>query len=555
MSSDSNRSRGKKSNTSGSGSSGISSDVNSTDDADMIYDEDLFDVDKDISLGNEQDSGDSLEDGLSVDELEFEVNEVYDSKGYIDDAIVKDVMDSADRRLAKKRLCENKKVIMCVFGAVALMAIIVGLSFSVGQDPEKREIEKRIEGKASAFNFNDHDEYIEPPIKTTEAATTETATTETATAETATIETATAETATKSEAETEDATTEAAEAQKTEAETTKITETTVTGTKDSKTFSIETAESVSLIETEIPLGDTTVFPLTIQNYLADPRVIAFKTNDQTPFFWQVPFAGGVFQSYMSTCVHLVLASNHIDSNDDELKKHYVRDSEFVNVDLSTTDGIEHAADKGLAESGLADVYVSNHVHFTTTALFGESHKGRLFTALRHPVDRALNEYQYVTSNSRDPNVKSMSLEEFVISRYMDKDWMTRFLINKRQVPLVREDIELAKEILRRRCVVGLHEDIEGSADLFENYFDWKFDTTTGKKAHSKCLERVVLTEQERAWSLYSDVGNIERGSQVYNTIAALNKFDMELYWYGNDLFEEQKEWVKSFRLSQNDDLS
>jgi hypothetical protein len=54
----------------------------------------------------------------------------------------------------------------------------------------------------------------------------------------------------------------------------------------------------------------------------------------------------------------------------------------LNVDLSTPDAVAAARDMGLANLGLADVFISQLVESGT--VFTSEHKGRAFTILRHP---------------------------------------------------------------------------------------------------------------------------------------------------------------------------
>jgi len=213
---------------------------------------------------------------------------------------------------------------------------------------------------------------------------------------------------------------------------------------------------------------------------------------------------------------------------------------YVNVDLSMPEGIQHAADQGLVASGLADVVSSPHLQFSASKLFDREHKGRMFTVFRHPVDRTIATYHLVLKETNDPVVSNMTLTEFVSSPYMDKDWFTRFLVNKRQVQLNLGDLQLAKEIIRRKCVVGIHEDIETSMKHFETYFSWE----TNGKAFDMCTSAIIENERMRAKDTYARIGMIKEGDPVYETIVHLNLFDMQLYWYAYDLFEEQKKWLK-----------
>jgi len=474
------RYRGGDGNMSGNGS-GSSSGMSHEHDVDLIYSEDLADVDNDISLGRSNES----DEGLSLGSVEFVYEDSQETipKGYIDDAIVEEVINSADESLNNKKTCSIKKLVVYVIGTAAILAAI-GSSLIVGMDSlEKNRIEQKIELRSSAFEFDDHDEFNSSVLGT---------------------------------------------------------EILPAGTNEVRTI---TGNS-SIWETAISLGSETIFPSAIDTFLVDPHLAI--NRHETPLFWQVPFAGGGFQSYMSTCSNMVLASNHKKAGDDEIKIHNVGASRYVNVDLSTTEGIENAATKGLVEKGFADVIVSSHVRPTTSTLFDATHKGRLFTALRHPVDRSISEYHYVTTTTDDLDISMMTLKEYVSSKYID-NWITRFLVNKHHVPLVQEDLQLAKEILRRRCLVGLHEKIELSIKLFEQYFGWTGNGESITDAHTVCLKKVIAREHIRAKDEYKDVGNIEMGSAVYDQIVNLNKFDMKLYWYASDLFKEQESWVRTNR--------
>jgi len=488
---------------------------------DVIEDEDLADVSDVISLGDSvveddvidaenladvNEYGESeLGGGLSVDKSEFEdyrhSQPTTDSqpttlpRGYIDDAITEDVMRDADERLKGRSFRINKKMRRRAIGLAVVLAIILVVSLSGANNSyQKKKIEEIIEDKATAYGFNDHDTYAE---KITDG-----------TAKNGTTTTAGL---------------------------------TVTAKNGTTTTAGPTVETGRIWDTEIPLDYETPFPLAMKHYLLDPRLqTPIGTRNEMPLFWQVPFGGGVFQSFMTACSKKVLASNHKLANDDTMMIYDVGDSSYVNADLSTIEGIENAVKLGLPESNLADVIVTNHIHFATHALLDATHKGRLFTALRHPVDRSISKYHYTITTSNDFFVKTMTLDEFVSSQLMDKDWITRFLIGKRQVPLVRDDLQLAKEILRRRCVVGIHERIELSIELFEQHFGWG-----AREGKDKCRDDLILREKFLAREVYEFVGHIKKDSAVYKKIVELNKFDMELYWYAHDLFIEQKEWFKN----------
>jgi len=460
------------------------------DDIDLIYDEDLSDVNNNISLGNSAPSGSSDGDDSSTEFVELEVcgeSQPSYRKGYIDDEIVADVMRNADARLNANNPRRNTKLIAYCVGITSVLMIIIALSLPLGRVAiENYRIEEKIKEKGTAYDFDDRNEY-------------------------------------------------------------------------EQSIASETIEAEEAIQTNTvmkyptPLHDV-IFPPWIDHYLVEPFKDPIKEGE-TPFFWQVPFAGEVFQSFMTACNKKVLASNQKMINDNTMVIHKVADHEYVNVDLSTTSGIERAAQLRLPESGLAEVIVSTKLQLATTALFDAVHKGRLFTALRHPVDRSISEYYF--SKRNDPQFKDVGLEQFVYSKHMQENWMTRSLVNKPKLPLVKEDLSLAKEILRQRCVVGLHEHIALSLDLFEQYFGWTAeadftenaqgysaqDLKDAVHAHDTCKQDVLEKELSYARDIHALVGTIDEG--VYSKIVQKNEFDMELFWYANYLFEEQRRLVNA----------
>lgn len=59
------------------------------------------------------------------------------------------------------------------------------------------------------------------------------------------------------------------------------------------------------------------------------------------------------------------------------------EARYVNVDLTTAEGIDRAARLGLASSGLADLVISPRFH-DISRIFSASNQGRMFALFRHP---------------------------------------------------------------------------------------------------------------------------------------------------------------------------
>lgn len=212
---------------------------------------------------------------------------------------------------------------------------------------------------------------------------------------------------------------------------------------------------------------------------------------------------------------------------------------FVNVNIVSLPGILHAQSLSLASSGLPDVMVSPHIH-EMAALFSPSHKGRLFTILRHPVDRAVSIFYH--EQRVNPNFAGMSVAEYFGGGggVVENNWMTRFLTGKKGGTLTPDDLTIAMEILRRKVLVGLMDEMEESLRRFKSYFGWVDDKNRGESDTGACERQQFLSPQSGA-----GMGDIPRGSQAWNLIMQQNRFDMQVYEYALSLFGEQKGMLES----------
>jgi hypothetical protein len=206
----------------------------------------------------------------------------------------------------------------------------------------------------------------------------------------------------------------------------------------------------------------------------------------------------------------------------------------VNVDTSTHQGIAYAKSLNLVSSGLADVLISPLLH-EASALFNLSRRGRMFAMFRHPVDRAaslfyfIQETQWRQPATRRDQFADISIENFYKKGFAENNWMTRFLINeltKRE--LTENDLSIAKEVLRQKCLVGLLEEKVETLDRLQNYFGWGPKDDDEKE----CLEKKL----DWSWPMKHNHPKIEKESKAWALIAAANSFDMKLYGYAKELF-------------------
>jgi len=179
----------------------------------------------------------------------------------------------------------------------------------------------------------------------------------------------------------------------------------------------------------------------------------------------------------------------------------------------------------------------------------------MFALFRHPVDRALGMYYYLARASWDPmynpSLAKMTIEQYAQSKYIENNWLTRFLVKKTRGKLTHADLLLAKKILKFKCLVGLYENMEASLARFQRYFGWNADSPE-KDGEIVLCRRAIITHGDKVldhpvsvkdeWDTKTE-GVIKIGSVPWNAIARQNKFDMELYEYAKRLFRTQGEEI------------
>lgn len=275
-------------------------------------------------------------------------------------------------------------------------------------------------------------------------------------------------------------------------------------------------------------------------------------------FWHIPrCAGELMKQALGSCLALTLSSaegirdGH--QHDETIKVITYNNIKFVNVDTSSLPGIERARELGLATSGVTPVIFSSYLH-AVVSIFDGSHRGRAFTLLRHPVDRAVSMYYYIQKT--DPAAANIPLIEYARGQGIENNWMVRYLINQIDGDLDRNALDQAKMVLKRKFLIGLLEQKEESIKRFQAYFGWEYPENDAALAEKQsfCINS-MLTD-----GINTNADGYEvpkKGTQEYALIAHQNQFDVKLYEYAKDtLFADQtkkygsKEWKKAEKAKQ-----
>jgi len=123
----------------------------------------------------------------------------------------------------------------------------------------------------------------------------------------------------------------------------------------------------------------------------------------------------------------------------------------------------------------------------------------------------------------DAELSSQSLEEYAQSSKAEHNWMTRILVNKMTEEVSLYDLELAKLILNKKCIVGLFSDLQTSLNRFEMYFERKWKDKAGNNANTCKLKYLKNGINVNSHPLYN------KYSKAWSILQKNNDLDMQLY--------------------------
>jgi hypothetical protein len=251
----------------------------------------------------------------------------------------------------------------------------------------------------------------------------------------------------------------------------------------------------------------------------------------TPIFWHIPRSAGTsMKSIFSSCLGKVIATEvgGLDEHrlDDRIVTIKKPNGLFVNVDLYTVEGITRAKNLGLVQSNLAEAMFTPFIH-ESSVLFDKNHRGRLFTIMRHPVDRIISLYYFL--RIYDNNIKKQSIDEFV--RSSGQNWMVRTLTGTMTGPIDQAHLHAAKEMLRRKFLVGTLEKKTESFRRFEEYFKWNVPSPRS----DNCKNDIFYFN----WHVKNPHPMPEIGDAIYAQLERINVYDIAIYEYAQQLFDEQ----------------
>ena len=241
----------------------------------------------------------------------------------------------------------------------------------------------------------------------------------------------------------------------------------------------------------------------------------------TAVFWHIPrSAGESMKEILSSCMGFVIVKEKKFDDEDSMNDSLdiIRNDGgngggVLNVDTTTPDGIKRAKDQQIIQSHLVDV-VFTPLPREASILFDNLHRARLFTFLREPTERiiSIHYHRRLTIASRE------TLEEFVRSH--EDNWMVRSLTGYTSGYIGKRHLNLSKEILKKKFLIGLLDQKTESLLRFERYFGWKFS----KGANGSCKDDIFYVE----WKGRNPHPSLSENGPLMSEIRHRNMWDLEL---------------------------
>jgi len=293
------------------------------------------------------------------------------------------------------------------------------------------------------------------------------------------------------------------------------------------------------------------FPDPITHNMAD--INEPKSEADTPIFWFTSrFGGAVVEEVYAKCGQYTMADDDgvqgKHGQDEEIDIIHVDGLKYINVDTIHPEGILRAKHLGLAQSGLADIVIASRIH-EISDIFTPENKGRMFTLIQNPVERAVDMFYFLKEATWSPahntEHESMTLEEYAASDLLESNHLVRALSQNMESKITQADIEVAMEILRRKCIIGLPEHLEESIRRFDIAFGFIFFDPDIEQCRQSSFGQLYEQQQRHPVAEHSD--------DTLEILKEKNWADMMLYEYAQHLFDAQRDFLHY--MAQNTPLT
>ena len=278
-------------------------------------------------------------------------------------------------------------------------------------------------------------------------------------------------------------------------------------------------------------------PIPWTNHVSSLTKVLSNESDQiaTPFFMHVQKSGGTTMKQLGACLGLTIADEHGQFSNQPASLDVLTWNNalrYVNIDACSISGLRTAHLLGFASQQPADAIYTSYFRIALEELFDDTHPASVFAVFRDPIDRATSSYYYLKHAAWEKTFRTefrnMTFTDYV-HNYAEDNYITRTIAGKTNdhanLPVTRDDFELAKLFLKDFVMIGLTDEMDESIVRFARVFGW--DRSSNWKA---CRRRASQGSNR------NDHPQVKPGDEEWDLLVAKNEYDLELFRYAQELF-------------------
>lgn len=233
-------------------------------------------------------------------------------------------------------------------------------------------------------------------------------------------------------------------------------------------------------------------------------------------------------------------------------------AKVINVDVTTHRGIANAKKLGFLSHGeqtQTDFVSSSLFHVVSMRLFTPNHKARMFALFRHPVERAVSKFYYLSKATWEPTYDetwaNMTLEEWASNDRGENNWLVHHLAGKKHYePVDTNDLEFAKEMIQTKFIVGLMNQFDESVHRFNLLL--RIDENVSK--NKQCIQDFIHTDKKeskkRDLSNRNSYTKATEGSPAWAMLSDINSLDVALFTFIEEQFIAQRHLFEQYEAKR-----
>jgi hypothetical protein len=271
---------------------------------------------------------------------------------------------------------------------------------------------------------------------------------------------------------------------------------------------VVTSRAANAFGRSFPQNQTLPLPMDTYQHFVDLYDLNMNKEEYIPYLWSIPYSFQPINDVFFKC----MGATAVDKPEEG----------FSEISIPSTSG-----------AGPFNIFTSMNVYKSNQIFASQEKKGRVFAMMKNPVHSTIDAYRAYSQTGIQ-----MSIEEYIDSNNFVDNWMTRVLTGKSITfdsgighEVTQDDVDFAMEVLSQKILVGIYPKMAEFIKRLEGLLS--IDMVNGVVLN--CRQQIFADSINAfASSLYPP-----ENTPLWNTIYAKNNFDMQVYKYAVELFDDQ----------------